>query len=1642
MGIPGAASPLLLRRAAAGDDAYQIEKSLRFNDDDSPFLSRTLGTAGNRRTWTYSVWVKRGELDDFATILSSGTDSPNQRGYIGFNGDDNIVIFEDSGGFELETTAVYRDPSAWYHIVVAFDSTQATSNERIKLYVNGKQNTTWDGTYDNFPAQNFESIINSSGGNGLRIGGLSYASYVYKYDGLLADAHFIDGLALLSPAAFGSFDSLGVWNPKAFALPAPNANTTWSSGSVSSNSGNWYTGSGSFTFTGAASGAWDGSITTAAAPGVAGSNITHTFSDGISGLFRVYTTNRQQVELNSIIKHEAVNTSGSAWLDLGYMADVTSLKVTGKHNDGAILAAVEVDGVILVDGQTDIETRDNLNNGTTWSSAGTWAYNNAVNSGNEAAKGFNGDLSTFTANQYSADGYLEYTFPSAVTVNKKLEINIWTADTSETTITQYYTVNSESEVTMARADTTAPANHWHTLKKADGSQWSGSLTKLKLRITRSDGNTNNNLYAIRIDGHVLIDSTVDNSFHLKFNDTSLNRYLGKDTLKKISDCNGGLPIYNTDETGDVKGSGYRADSSAGTTDGAGLIFAWPGDTTTGEVHASINTGSSAKTLTVQGDPAVSTEQSRLYGSSIKFDKTGDYIQCGSDADYAFGTGQFTVELWFYSLDTNATNNQRGLIAVSGDTGGLSTSYANGWHICHGINGSAPSDNGISFRIGTATDDRIGGDQGTPNTWHHCAVTRDGSNVIRMFIDGVLIDSATDAYDFSTNNLAIAGYYSTSYLFDGYLQDIRLYKGTAKYTGANFTPPTRSDFTVNNLTHDDGTSASVFVSAATGGLPIYNTTGDYGQTKVNSYRTDANSANIVLAIAGDAITDEHDQVKGSGSAKTITNSSNDVTVVNDSDIFYGKALLFDSTSDALTVTAGSGSDFDFGSGDFTAECWLYNEAYTGPYGGHFFSMWEGGGTLAFYASADSNGKLGWGINTGGQTTAYDPDAMPLKKWTHFAAVRDGSTMRTFVNGVQKATGSRSGTMLVCGTFTIGHMSDASATRWNGKMAGIKIYKGVAKYGASGFTVVKNAVDAAAQDSLADSPTSYEDSSGDVHGNFCTLNPLDFVNTDSATLTQGNLTATGPSTDANFAYAAGTLAINSADTAGYYFEVEWSTLQSTYQGLGFLDVSEGLSNKTATTHHIGHSSNNSALGVTVGDSYLFNFGTNTSISGANWGTSGDVAQVAIKGNKIWWGKNNTWFNDASGNAGNPATGANPMVTLSSDKLLQPVVSLLGNSGRPVGNFNFGQREFEYTAPSGFKALCTHNLDNTFDGEDSENNPSHYFDVKTYTGNNTAGTAIKGFGFQPDLVWIKERNNSANHGLFDSVRGVTKFLRSNGDVIETTDANSLTAFDSDGFTLGTGGSDVYVNRNNNTYVAWAWDAGTAAVTASTDGSITPSAQWVNATTGFSITKYEGTEAAATVGHGLSAAPEFLIVKNLEVGSSNWVVWHKGIAATEHLYLNGSDAAVTGQTNTWNSTAPTSSVFSMNASWWSNDSGIDHIAYCWTPIAGHSAFGKFEGNDNVNGPFIYCGFQPRFFMAKNIDAAYSWYIFDTERSTYNWSDKVLYPDLNSGETTSGAGDAFDIVSNGIKLRGDGSNTINASGNTYIYAAFAEHPFKTARAR
>ena len=334
-------------------------------------------------------------------------------------------------------------------------------------------------------------------------------------------------------------------------------------------------------------------------------------------------------------------------------------------------------------------------------------------------------------------------------------------------------------------------------------------------------------------------------------------------------------------------------------------------------------------------------------------------------------------------------------------------------------------------------------------------------------------------------------------------------------------------------------------------------------------------------------------------------------------------------------------------------------------------------------------------------------------------------------------------------------------------------------------------------------------------------------------------------------------------------------------------------------------------------------------------------------------------------------------------------------------------------------------------SINKPSDYFNTKLYTGNDT-GQSITGVGFQPDFLWIRNRLNSGRTArAIDSVRGVGKLLNIAGTADEDTQADTVTSFDSDGFSLGADSSEYGVNDNTGSHVAWSWKAGTSFTN---DASVTgigsiDSSGSVSDASGFSIVSYTGTGSAGTIKHGLSAAPNFMIVKNRDAARS-WNVYFGD--STDYMYLNDT-AAAADYNEIWNDTTPTTSVFSVGTDNGVNQSGEKYIAYIFADVKGYSKVGgSYTGNGNADGPFIYTGFAPSFVMVKASSTTGNWTMFDNKRSPFNFVDNHLYANTSAAEQTASAG-YIDFLSNGFK-KTDTFN--NASGQTYIYMAFAEHPF------
>ena len=459
---------------------------------------------------------------------------------------------------------------------------------------------------------------------------------------------------------------------------------------------------------------------------------------------------------------------------------------------------------------------------------------------------------------------------------------------------------------------------------------------------------------------------------------------------------------------------------------------------------------------------------------------------------------------------------------------------------------------------------------------------------------------------------------------------------------------------------------------------------------------------------------------------------------------------------------------------------------------------------------------------------------------------------------------------------------------------------------------------------------------------------------------------------------------------------------------------------------------------------------STSGASFGSaysSGDIYNIAvdIDAGKIWWGKNNTWFA-----SGDPAAGNNAGDTFTAGTEMALFVTVYNGASKCV--INAGQDDtfagnvtaagnadgngfgvFKYSPPTGFLALCSGNLpisDDIDPAQTDDDYPAKNFNAVAYTGNQTDDRAVT-CGFKPDLVWLKQRASFSNPGILtDSSRGATKRIESYAAIAEATDSDGLKSFTSDGFTLGT--NDKYNWTSDHTYVAWCWKANGGVTSSNTDGSITSTVQ-ANTKGGFSIMTYTGTGSNATIGHGLSAKPDFILTKRRS-SEQTWGVYHSALGATKYLALNSNAAAGTDSAF-WNDTEPTTSVISLGTEGRVNQNSGTYVAYAWHNVEGYSRFGSYEGNADDDGPFVYTGFRPRMLWIKEADSADDWVVYDTARDPFNrGSSRVVRFESNVVEFD-GATRAIDILSNGFKIR-TSNNTINQS-STFVWGCWGDVPFK-----
>ena len=1639
--------------ADTGEDSFQIERSLRFNREDDPALERYIATSGNTKKWTWSGWIKKSDLTNSQTLFSgrvgSGAQVAGSLEIRILSGTQLYISFCESNGTPLQWSAenktFYRDPSAWQHWVVVLDTGNSEANERCRVYVNGKKVVDW-GTRNTL-TQNFEYGLNKTGAAHVIGAHYSGNNITEHFNGYFSDVYFIDGLAL-PPSAFAEIDATtGAYNPKAFARPQINDGTVWSTPAYWSG-------------TEKADAPYDNGF-----DGDTSNTIAKIDNSGTTGWYNYTFTPPNpikfvdRVEVHGSLTSVRWSINGGPWTT-GSSNGIWDTIATGggtittidieADNNYPEWRGIRIDGVVLLDGVTDPDTYQQLNDGGKHSDN----VSGTIYTGYPLANAFNGNVvhtSPTGRSVPNSDSWLTCTPPTAISMNR---LRVWFG---------YKSTNGNFKINGVQNNTNLASgtNGWI--------EYTGYTSISSIAwYCGSSGAEQSSVGAIEIDGVLLLDDTPDNSFNLKFNDTTKNRYLGKDTLNgKIADATGGKPILvTTDDYGDVTAGAVDTSDA----DKSDIILAISGHSAIADVHHTVKGSGSALTLSAGGsgtDPAISTDSSRLYGSSIYFDGV-NHMKVPHSSTFQFGQGasgstsnDFTWEFW---MNPSSVSGLRGIVGGRGDGGGN--------------NGALLMMNSASLQFNYPNNDPGLNYEGLKiNTWYHVAISRN-ENKIRLFVNGALIETITgtdtvDLYPSSSHwYIGDSNYGSGTSLgpYKGYIQDFRMYT-KAKYTAA-FKPPSRNDFEVNNLVVNssdldplpstmfkivtwtgDGTNNRQITCGFEPSVVICKRTdhADYGDWTLHdalrpsglggvSHRWYLNSGGAEDAASsmqefnstGFKVSNEY-RVNADGyeyiaycfkGGTTTTNSAGSISTsmqVNDKKWF------------SFGTYTGTGSNGQIGHGldQIPTMIWVKNVSSSDS-----GVVWQHGFSGTAFWNLDQTDPVGTNNTMWGNSTHNDSQ---IKIGTHDRTNKSGDKYMWFawtnVSGYCKAgefTGNGSAgntidTDLVPAFLMIKNR-DAysnsyvfdnvrSTSNWRDKEMAFNTNhasgttnENKVNFNAAGTWSTNTGDDTNKSghdiaylaiaddsgygltrgdyhyDSLVDSPTNYgEDSSpptgGEVRGNYPTFE-TSVAQPTGGVLSNGNMTVY---TDANGEYKAYSTMAIPANTGKWYFEVTLETKGNDHQ--------------------------------------VHLFRTDYATAGANInfrsGANGDVFGYAIDQTAGTWVRYKNGSSDTNG---------------THDEEYDWLVRVYDYQSSAKSHINFGQRAFKHTAPAGYKCLCTQNLDDTFSG-DALNNPSKYFDTALWTGNGVDGRDIKGLGFQPDLVWIKSRNHAYNHIVHDAVRGANKYLVPDSNSAEGTDDNALDAFLSDGFTVG---NDYWVNQADKTYVAWNWDAGTAGA-ANNDGSTNISSpnQWKNATAGFSMTKYTGNGAARTIGHGLGAKPDFWITKDLDEARTHaWRVWHKDLSGMNYrLELDESDAQSTSSTS-WNNTAPTNSVFSLGADDNTNKDGNDYIIYCWTAVPGYSAFGKYDGNSGK--PFVYLGFRPKFILLKGTTAGRNWIMVDAERSPYNGDVDPLYANTTDTEQNH---NALDFLSNGFKIVDDGYSDYNVDADI-IYAAFAEFPFKTTRAR
>ena len=1648
--------------------AQVIDGSLGFSGTDQK-LERTPGSAGNQQTWTWSGWIKLHKSNQEHSIFSSHTGSSDRLHFRISSGQIQFAQNTGSWDFDIRSNALLRD-IGWYHIVAIADFTNSTQNDRARLYVNGERQTLATNTLPSNTTT--DTIVNA-----VKAHYIGEARSSTDYYGRMSQVYLIDGQAL-GPEYFGFTDPLtNTWKPKKFRrgvfeeldkfntytwaesqnqlryqgikFPSSAGGTVAWKATGSSNTGlNLYTSTDNST--------WTRRLTNQTVDSTNG--LVYESSDQYVILVNGTDTNwSNQLQLFSDVNGATIHYSNSTYPGNG--SPTMSWSGPG-YTDGTIASYNSF--YLPFDGNSPIG-QDKSGNGNDWTPVNFGGSNslekatgakpilNTTPGGNSAAVGVFGSKQNvgYAVTVYDDGGGNKYYIDGVKqdTVTGLIRGATYTFDTSDSTVSSH----------PFRFSATSNGSH------GGGSEYTNGVAAITGAAT---------------------------------------------TITVPHDAPNTLYYYCTSH------SGMGADITGITTNekladqyASNCVIALPLVSITDDKSNSVNIGTTAKTVSQTGsssDIAASTEKSNFYASSAKFNGNVARLEIsgggGTDGDYDFGTGDFTMECWFYPTATVNTNNR--LFCSRGDRNNYQLMIGSNKYLQFDISGTSYTSANNVFGL---------------NKWHHFAATRQ-SGTLRLFVNGVIVkEQASVTADLDETTGIDIGYESgySSYI-NGYMQDARVYKGVAKYT-SNFVPAATSPDILPDT--PSGVSGSSKLTKITDGAVSFDGSGDYLDVPESSGEFDFGTGDFTVEFFANANSYGNDMLGTANNSTFLGSSKSGWIVRNNANLWYfsyqsNNSWIFETTF-TTTAVAKRWHHVAFTRSGTDLKCFMdgIQQGSTSTNSTNLISTENslriGGGTgstsnlyngflsnvrvikgTALYTSnftpptapltnvtntkllcCQSNANAGaaavspnisgindgtvWSSGAGANfeasrpaTVGFDGDISTFTRTDNASVTATVTLPKSVAFTTLKVRGARdsgNGTITINGVDVSSQFTSSSSTLETVTITGVTSpLTSIALTGISGSAQPRFSAiyvdDVILVDPLTPNgdaaATNFNPFTTDINTvrgqetGYATWNPL--TNRGVVTTSDGNLTANA--INSGYGYTLSTIAVSSGK---YYCEISF----------------EGT---------MAHSVNYNYIGIVPTDSAAIYTGQD--IFRANGALSIDSNSSVIRGTiGTGSGETNNTYQSSYGFDENDTIGIaidcdTPQVTfykngtsigtfphtMQSNKSWVLFVNDWANAADFTGYIlNAGQKPFKFPPPDGFQPPNAANVR----PETVISRPDQYVGVTTYTGNNTVGRIID-IGRNADLVWVKKRT-AENHILVDTVRGENNFLMSDSTNAANTSGGPITGIGAtvyNGFIVDNNG---YVNASDAAYVCWNWKAGgdkntfnvddvgyaSAAAAGLTAGDVAPTGASVGTKQGFSIIRWTAPTwngSPQQVPHGLTQSPSFIIAKVIN-DTASWVCYHKDLDASnpqnKYLTLN-SNGAVSTLANGWGTSAPNSTTFGDRQLGWSDGKNV--ISYIWHDVPGLQKFGTYEGNGNVDGPYVELGFTPAILMLKNYDDTEHWYVYDPERSPHNVAYQSLQWSSTGAEETGTTNTRVDLLSNGFKLRqANGPN----NSNSYIYAAWAAAP-------